>query len=96
MVNERQRMVAEALWKTLTLAFTEPGDRSGRPVAIPVEDTVSALLTCVAQVLVDVDDAKERQRIIAAASPLLYRAVQAGRSRADLILPADHGIVLAH
>lgn len=90
----RQKAVTGAIWKTMTLAYTEPGDRSGKAVPIPVREAVSALLTCVANVVMSVDSAKERQSIISAASPSLYRTVAAGRATTNLIIPPNQGIVL--
>lgn len=92
--TKRQQMVTEAIWKTITLAYTVPGDRSGNAVRIPIREVVSALATCIAQVLVDVEDARERQILLAFLAPTIDRAVQQSRFRSDVILPPESGIVL--
>ena len=89
-------MVADAVWKTIVLAYRDPDDRSGRAVSLPADEVISALMTCAAQITVSVSDAALRQSIISNVGPLLDRAVKAGRMDAGLRIPDNHNIILPH
>lgn len=92
-MNKRQRMITEAVWTTLVLAYGDD-HQPAETVAMPIREAVSALLTCVANLIAQEPSAVERQKILALVSPMLDRAVRAGRTQPGLILPTNHGISL--
>ncbi|HDZ73704.1 MAG TPA: hypothetical protein ENH55_13245 [Aurantimonas coralicida] len=90
----RRRAVTEALWTTLTLAYRDPGDRSGQPVAIPINEAVGALLTCVVNLVAEVPDAAARGKLITLIPPLIDRGVRAARNQPGFKLQPVSGIIL--
>ena len=99
---KRQRAITEAVWTTIYLAYKDPDDRSSVPISVPVEEAVAALLTCAAKLVSTLADARQRQKLIAAASPALDRAVSANLAQSapaagvsrELILPNGTDLIL--
>ncbi len=93
-MNERQKMVTGAIWKTVVVAYQE-GRQPEEEVEIPVREVVSALATCVAKAVACVPDRNERRGLIAQLSPSVGRAVADANSGRDLLAPQS-GIILPH
>ena len=90
----RLRMITEAVWTTLYLAYKDPDDRSNIPIRIPIEESVTALLTCAAKLIAMQPNATARQRLIAAAGPALDRAVTNNRAQAAVNEQMDRKLIL--
>lgn len=90
---ERQGMVAEAVWKTLVLAYKSPSDEIDAPVSLPAAEIVGVLLSTAANVIAQIPDAQKRYQLISQASPMIGKAVDINRRRVNSVEP-DHSIIL--
>ena len=86
----------------LAQVICEAADRSDVPIFVPVEEAVTALLTCAAKLVSTLSDARRRQGLVMAAGPALDRAVAANRAQGapaagvgrELILPNGADLIL--
>ena len=78
--EERQSMIAEALWQTLVLAYKPPGDRSKNAVPIPAQEAAGAFMICIAQVIAMIPDSAVRHAMITQAGPLIGKIITDSRS----------------
>ena len=91
--QDRQRMVADALWQTIVLAYTPPGDRSGKLPPLPVREVAGALLTCLANLIAQIGDRSTRRNLMSQIGPLVQRGVTDATSRESGLIPGS-GIIL--
>lgn len=80
-----KRDLAEAIWRTI---ITASGQAGRTRVNLPVVEVVDVLLSLVANVVSQIPDAAERDRIIRDMSPKVGKVVDAARKKTDVYLAA--------
>lgn len=89
-----RRMLAEAVWKTIVMACNQGGRTR---VALPYRDVVEVLLSLTANVISQVDDAQERERMLREMGPKVSNLVDGVRSRTDTSLASKpRDLILPH